>query len=146
MGSMYFAGAIASGLFVTRIGDLYGRKLPTIWSAIVSIPIHLGLMLSRSLNFSIFLFFLFGATRPGKMQVSFVYVSELVPESHRRRVGTFILFFDGSSLILFALYFLFISKNWVFFQTFTLILSIISTIVLIYIPESPKYLISKNRF
>ena len=115
MGSMYFAGAIASGIFVTRMGDLYGRKLPTLISCLVAIPIHLGLILSTNLNFSIVLFFLFGMTRPGKMQVSFIYASELVPETLRKRVGSFILFFDGGSLILFALYFKFISKDWLYF-------------------------------
>lgn len=115
MGSMYFVGAITSGLFVTRMADLHGRKWPTLISAIVSIPIHIGLMISTSLTLSIVLFFLFGMTRPGKMQVSFVYISELVPENKRRLVGSFILFFDGSSLILFALYFLYVSKNWEFF-------------------------------
>ena len=143
---MYFAGAISSGLFVTRSGDIYGRKLPTMISALVSIPIHIALMASTNLNFSIVMFYLFGLTRPGKMQVSFVYVSELVPEKFRRFVGTFILFFDGSSLILFGFYFLLISKNWVYFQVFTLLLSIASTAILFFIPESPKYLMNKRRY
>ncbi|TNV79680.1 hypothetical protein FGO68_gene574 [Halteria grandinella] len=146
LGSMYFAGAIASGLFVTRLGDTHGRKLPTLISAIVSIPIHLGLMLSRNLNLSIALFFFLGLTRPGKMQVAFVYVSEMVPERYRRRVGSFILFFDGGSLIMFALYFKYISKSWLYFQIWALLMSIVSTLVLFKIPESPKFLIKKGRF
>lgn len=120
--------------------------MPTMISALVSIPIHIALMASTNLNFSIVLFYLFGLTRPGKMQVSFVYVSELVPEKFRRYVGTFILFFDGSSLILFGFYFLLISKNWVYFQVFTLLLSIASTAILFLIPESPKYLMNKRRY
>jgi MFS family permease len=143
---MYFAGAIISTLVITRIGDLYGRKLPTLISSLVSLPIHLGLILSRSLNLSIALFFLLGLTRPGKMQVSFVYLSELVPEAHRRRVGSFILFFDGGSLILFALYFKYISKQWVYFQLYALGISAISALVLFAIPESPKYLMEKDRY
>jgi MFS family permease len=112
---MYFAGAIASGVFVTRIGDLYGRKIPTLLSAIISIPIHLGLMISTNLNFSIVLFFLFGMTRPGKMQVGFLYVLRARLERFRRKVGSFILFFDGTSFLLFALYFKYISKDWLYF-------------------------------
>ena len=145
MGSMYFAGAIASGFFVTRLGDIYGRKWPTIFSAVISIPIHLSLILSRDLNFSIVMFFLYGLTRPGKMQVSFVYVSELVPSRYRKWIGSFILLFHGSSMILAALYFLLISKSWVSFQVFALTLTVLSTATLFFVPESPKFLLEKGR-
>ena len=110
MGSMYFAGSLASGIVVTRIADLYGRKWCTIIGTVASIPIHIAMILSNSLLLNIVLFFILGTTRPSKSQVGFVFVSELVPEKFRRIVGSFLLFCDGSSLILFALYFLYISK------------------------------------
>ncbi len=115
MGSMNFAGGIASGLIVTRLADMHGRKKLTLLSCLASIPIQIGLLASQSLALSISLFFLLGMTRPGKMQVSFVYLSELVPESKRRLSGSLILLVDGSTLIFLGLYFLYISKNWLYF-------------------------------
>jgi hypothetical protein len=57
MGSMFFAGMTVTGLFVTRLGDIYGRKWPTWISSVLSVPLHAGIMLSTNLYLTIILFF-----------------------------------------------------------------------------------------
>jgi hypothetical protein len=55
------------GFFITRLGDIYGRKWPTWISIVVSLPIQVGLLLSKNLTLSVVLFFLLGCTVPGKI-------------------------------------------------------------------------------
>jgi MFS family permease len=142
---MYFAGEVTFGILVTRMADIYGRKWLCWFSYFLSLPLQLGFLLSTDLTLTTVLFFFFGACTPGKLQVTFVYLTELVPSSYRTLVGTLILFSDASSMILLPLYFRFVSKNWLWFQLASLILNVLSvTGMLLFIPESPRYLWAKG--
>jgi hypothetical protein len=63
---MFFAGSTCIGFFVTRAGDLYGRKWPTRISSLLSIPIQAAMLMSKNLTTIIILFFLNGMCFPGK--------------------------------------------------------------------------------
>ena len=107
---MYFAGMTILVLFVTRLGDVFGRKWPTWISAAISLPLHAGLLWSKSLTLTTVLLFFFGATSPGREQVSFVYMCELVPIRHRTYVGSLLLLFDATTILTFSLYYRFVSN------------------------------------
>ena len=78
---------------------------------------------------------------PGKLHISFVYLSELVPEHRRTAVGTLILFSDASTLVWQTLYFRFLTKEWIYYQIGSLVMNIIGVLgILLVLPESPKYL------
>jgi len=53
---------------------------------------------------------------------------------------------DGSVTIFVAVYFRFISKNWLWWEVFGLTLTVFSTICLFLLPESPKYLWSAKKY
>jgi len=66
MGSMYFAGTTVFNLIVTRLGDVYGRKLPVRVSSLISFPVQAGIIWSSNIFLTSALFFVFGALGPGK--------------------------------------------------------------------------------
>ena len=107
---MYFAGMTTMVLFVTRLGDIFGRKWPTWISAAISLPLHTALLWSKSLTLTTIMLFFLGSTSPGREQVSFVYMCELVPVRHRTYVGSLLLFFDGTTILVFSLYYRFITN------------------------------------
>lgn len=144
IGSMYFAGWTVSCLFVPRFGDVYGRKLPILVSAIFSCVCYLALILSRNLLLTIFLFFLLGMTCSAKGAMSYVYLLEFIPIKYQNYVGSLMHFFDGSIAIFVCLYFRYISKTWTFLQYFGLDLSWLSTLCFFFVPESPKFLESNK--
>ncbi len=44
------------------------------------------------------------------------------------------------------MYFRYISKNWIYFQIYAITMNVISTLCVLLIPESPKYLYSNKKF
>jgi MFS family permease len=132
------------GIFVTRLGDIYGRKLPTMISSLMAVPLLGCILYSENLTLTTVLFFMLGMTGPGKKMVGFVYAGEMFSEEYRTVVGSIILFTDSATMIFLPLYFKLISKNWLYFQLFYFTLSVISSLSLFLIPESPKYLLSKG--
>ncbi|CDW82353.1 solute carrier family member 5 [Stylonychia lemnae] len=146
LGSMYFAGWTVSCIFVPRLSDLYGRKWPVLISSIASVAIYTGLILSRNINLSIALFFLLGLGCTGKSSTLYVYMLELVPSNRQTYVGTYMLFADGSTMILLSLYFRFISNDWFWFQLYGVIATGVSTAACFIIPESPKFYVSYKKY
>lgn len=79
IGSMYLFGWSMACLFVPRLGDVYGRRWPYIISGAISIFVYLGLILSNSITLTMVLFFMLGLCTPGKSNIAYVYLLELVP-------------------------------------------------------------------
>ena len=77
--SMCIFGSSIGTLFVPRLGDVYGRRLPCLISMGASLLMHLSLILSNSVNLTMALFFFQGLCTPGKSNVGYVYMLELVP-------------------------------------------------------------------
>jgi len=146
IGSMYLLGWAIGCLIIPRLGDLYGRKIPYISSVGPSLLVHLGLILSQNIYLTMVLFLLLGLTCPGKSNICYVYLLELVPSKMQTYAGTALLFADGSTMIFLSLYFRFISKNWLGFQIFALCFTSLAFLVTLLAPESPKYLFSYKKY
>ena len=143
---MYLLGWAIGCLIVPRLGDLYGRKIPYLASVGPSLLVHLGLILSQNIYLTMALFLFLGFTCPGKSNIAYVYLLELVPSKMQTYVGTAMLFADGSTMIFLSLYFRFISKNWLWFQIFALSFTSLAFLVSLIAPESPKYLFSYKKY
>lgn len=108
--------------------------------------IILGLILSQNIYLTMVLFLLLGFTCPGKVNIAYVYLLELVPTKMQTYVGTALLLADGSTMIFLSLYFRYISKNWLWFQIFAQSITAVAFLVTLLAPESPKYLYSYKKY
>jgi len=61
-------------------------------------------------------------------------------------LGSVILFVDSSTMLLYPMYHRFLTKNWIYFHLLSFALNGIAIIGMFAVPESPKYLIGKQRF
>jgi MFS family permease len=66
LGTLFLIGTTIMGIFVTRLGDIYGRKLPTLISSLLAVPILACILYSESLALTTVLFFILGMAGPGK--------------------------------------------------------------------------------
>ena len=60
LGSAYFAGWMLGSIVMSRIGDLYGRKLPFYTSLVACALAYLWTLFTQSLYVQIFLLFVIG--------------------------------------------------------------------------------------
>ncbi len=120
--------------------------MPIFICSLLSIPIYAGLMLSKNLYLSIALYFLIGLCQVGKVGVTFVYMMEFIEEKYQPFFGTFAGLADGGTLLYLAIYFKYITKNWLFYQIFGISNLVLATIALLALPESPHFLYSNGKF
>jgi MFS family permease len=115
IGSMYLMGWSAGCLFIPRLGDVYGRRKPFLICSALSVLVYLGLLLSKNIDLTMALYLLLGLSTPGKVNIGYVYLLELVPTAWQTYVGTVLLIGDGSTMIFLSLYLRYISKDWFWF-------------------------------
>lgn len=53
---------------------------------------------------------------------------------------------DGMTMILLSVYFRYISKEWIYFQIYGIILLGLASIAVFWVPESPKFLYSLKKY
>jgi len=143
---MYLMGWSLGCLFIPRLGDTMGRRRPFLICSIFAFFAYLALLLSKNINLTMAMYFLLGLTTPGKVNIGYVFLLELVPTVWQTYVGTVLLIADGSTMIFLSIYFRYISKDWFWFQLFCIIFSTLATFACFLAPESPKYLYSYQRF
>ena len=91
--------------------------------------------------------FIYGFAAVGRCSIGFLYLIELIPDSHKVIYGTIIHFANALVGLIGCLYFWKVSKNclWLEIGAWALNLSALAG-VMIFLRESPKYLIGKKRY
>lgn len=141
---MFFAGWTITSLF-SRIGDVYGRKWPFVVFYTMTFIAYAGIMVATNLYLTIGLFFLLGLSI-GKSMIAYVYLLEFTPLEYKTIVGTCCMSIDASVLLFGTVYFRFISKDWFMFPFVGLCLTLFTLILSFFLPESPQFYYSKNKF
>jgi len=90
--------------------------------------------------------FFLGPTVTGRMACGFLLLLEMVPKKNQSWVGAFLMVAEGSTQIIWTIYFVWISKNAFYFVYFTIILNFIALVGCIYITESPRYYFGMERY
>lgn len=129
-----------------RLTDVYGRKPVFCWS-----------LLGQSFLFGVASFvdnyiillvgaFLIGPMYVGRLCSGFLLLMELVPKKTSSTVGAALMVCQGSVLIYWSIYFVWIDYNAKYMLGVGVILNFITAILSFFIPESPKYLFGKEKF
>jgi hypothetical protein len=82
----------------------------------------------------------------GRASIGYLYMLELIPTENQALAGTILHFVNSSVTILSCIYFYFISKYWLWFQVFGWSLNLLTVVCVIFMPESPKFLLTKKKY
>ena len=75
-GSLFFAGVVVSSLIMPRLSDNFGRKKLTLIGTSGHFLCAIGILCSKSLNFSLAMTFLLGFNMGGRVLVGYCWLSE----------------------------------------------------------------------
>lgn len=145
LGSSYFITFAISAAIVPVIADKIGRKWPLFFSIVFQQVCWLFLFWSRSIYFSIACFFGVGLAAGGRVAICATYANEFVQAKHQSILTTCLLILDAAILTFQACIYA-ITPNWVPVHMFGFLGGNVLTVLLLFIPESPKFFYSHGRF
>jgi MFS family permease len=134
--------ALAS-TFLPRFADIYGRKPVFMFSILLQFVSMGATYFSNSAEITIGIMFFLGFSGVGRCSICFLYLMELLPADKQTLVGTILQMNNGLVAIWMALYFWIISRNWYWIETFAMGMSLAVLAGTSFLPESPKFLMSK---
>lgn len=144
LGSLLFSGLLFGSIFISRLGDVYGRKIVLASVDFVSSICLLGILLLNDLYMLFGLIFVFGLTAAPRYSLAYVYTSEVVSSQHESTYCMLAMIIDSLSMIVFGVYFFNVKSIYPLLWFLLIFQTILQIIALIYIPESPKYLYEKG--
>jgi MFS family permease len=134
-----------SALLIPNYADRRGRKNVVFATSSGAILVSLGLIFSRSLSFSCCVIFVLGLLVSGNFSVSFVYNMEFFPPEWQSTIGTFDNIMHAVLWGVEPLYFLYVSKNYVWLMAIGASANMLAILGFIFfLEESPCYLYSRR--
>jgi MFS transporter, OCT family, solute carrier family 22 (organic cation transporter), member 4/5 len=141
--SAYYIGYIIGGAFF-HFPDRYGRKFSLALSFAIAIFSQTVMLTSKNFTVRLICFGLLGLSQI-KNVVSYVWFSECVPLTHKPLTYAIINIVDALPLVLMALYFMFISRSWLYINVVATALCYLAFIIIPFCPESPRWLLVNGR-
>jgi MFS family permease len=106
----------------------------------------IGIFISRNWIVTAILIFVFGTGGVGRSSISYLLMQEYLPSNRQTLVGTILQLNNGFVAVYTVLYYWFISKDWIPINVFGAVLTLVSAVGVFFLPESPKFYLSKRRY
>lgn len=95
---------------IPPLADMFGRKWIVRVSCVIQLVACVFIIWSKSIDLTITFMFISGMATSGRVVVGFVYGSEFLTQKWRILFGVLLMFTDGATVLLSAIYFDWISK------------------------------------
>jgi len=130
-----------SGFALSSVTDRWGRRKSALIFLGISLVSQAMMLLMSSYSARLIAFILMGVSN-SKNSVLYVWLFELVESKSKPAACTMLNLIDASTMVVFGLYLLFVSKHWfpLYFGTLC-VTSIAFTLIALSMPESPKWLL-----
>ena len=143
MVTAYYIGFAIGGIFCTW-PDKYGRKWSCMFGLLLSAISQTVMITSANYWVRFAMFFLSGLSQI-KNSVSYVWLSECTSKPYKPKAISYINIVDGLPILLTAIFFMLISKNWIHLPTLFCALTYISLFLAYFCPESPRWHLINGR-
>lgn len=142
---MFYLGSFIGSFILPRLADVIGRKRIYFFGLGLYFSTSLIYPWSTELKLNYVLIFLGGISEAGRYYVGFVFMQELMPRKYQTQVGLNIFIVHGFVKLGYDLYFLTLTKEWIYLSYISIFLAFTTfTFGIKWIPESPRYLFSSN--
>ena len=144
IGGAFFIGSAIGGIITGIMADVYGRKVVFGISLVLITISSIGCSFVKEVWQLILLRALIGAGQGTGVGISFIYLGEFIPTSHRSLSSNIfqISFSLASFLIVTVAYFV---RNWRKLQLYLSFPSMIAMLLIFYVPQSPRWLLATGK-
>lgn len=130
--------------FLLKLSDKFGRQKMLVYGCIFQVIVIASLLLSKDYRAYYVLLFFSGLSF-SKDILLYIYIIELVPQKYQVYMGAYSFTLHSCLVVLIVDFYFFMGgKHWEYAYLPALITMSVSTILSLFIPESPRYLYSKN--
>lgn len=85
--------------------------------------------------------FAIGLDFGARVFVGYIYIMEFLTQEQAQLTSQLIGALDGLTLLFASVYFLWISRSWVYLYTYSVIVAAIALTMILKLPESPSFLV-----
>lgn len=147
----FFAGWALGSFWVPQQSDVFGRKRPFMFCLAIQFMVFTSLAFVPYHNEkSVFklqvLMLILGLAASGREPIGLCYQAEFQPVSHQGYVSTFWNCTEGAIYIYLTIYYKYFNKDWYPTLIFALSLNGLVLLILVFMPESPKFLYDQKRY
>jgi len=146
IGAAFLMGVVIGSLTLTRLGDVHGRRPIFMLGLVMHLGFMAGIMIVTNYILCYVLVFTFGLSLTARYYVGYAYNVEMQPKSHYVLVGTSMFLIESVAYLSICFYFMFASQYWKPLQIPNIVFISAGVVFLCFMPESPRFLISKRRF
>lgn len=143
IGALFLMGIVVGCSTLTRLGDKIGRRPVYLIGLFMHLFFMIGILITKNKYIAYGLLFIFGMSLTARYYVGYTYNLEMQPKSHYVLVSTTMFMFESVVYFFICIYFSFISKQWKILQIPNLVLCISGIIFMLWMPESPKFLVAQ---
>lgn len=147
MGFSFLAGIVLGCLTIARLGDVYGRKPIYRLGLVMHLVLMITITFLTTQSFLVLyaLLVLFGMSVTARYYVGYSYNLEMQPLYAQPFVSTVMFLAESLVYILVCIYFMAISKNWVYVQVPNIALTVLGICFLTKMPETPRFLLAQGK-
>ncbi|CAI2362399.1 unnamed protein product [Moneuplotes crassus] len=142
-GSIFFFGVLFCAIGL-RFANKYGRRPALIVGCVITLLCTIGLVFINNAIARYILLFIFGVCFFRNIQ-SYVLATEICPKKYQLLVCSSIFAFDWIQVAILSVYFMNITRNYIYFFYGAVGVVLIMTICSLFVPESPLFLYEKGK-
>lgn len=131
---------------MTKMGDIYGRKPIYMLGLAMNFVLVASLIVSTNPYLVYTILFFMGISVTARYYVGLTYNLEMATDSAQVWVTTIYFMAESFISLFICYYFATISKYWIPLMYPNLVLTVVGFMFLIFMPESPRYLVAKKQY
>ena len=132
-------GMVIGATFLPRWSDFYGRRIIFGSSVTAQSIFLLAIYFTTSKYVVVAMMPFFGMSLIGRITGGFFFLVEHMPRKSQPIMGGLVMFGEGMAVVVWDIYFYYISHDYSYFWIMMICMSFISSIFVWFIPESPLY-------
>ena len=145
LGSAFVFAQCITMLIVPRLGDKFGRKPFFVMARVLDSSLYAIVLFTDSYHVMLVAIVVLGLLHPSRLNVGLPYLSEWFPTTRQTLVQALRLIEQATITVFFTFHFWFMGNDTMTTLSIGYVISVVTTVMILPFPESPRLLLSQGR-